>query len=306
MKTFNSILCVAFLLFVGATVISCSKDDGIEPLPDWWFEEEGGSDSGDKDLVSLETADNIVVAHRGGSTEAGEKANPDNSFASLRYAISLNCYASECDIYWTSDNNVIVAHADSKCQINGLYPWEHTLAEIQAAGKLSNGETVPSLGDYLDVLLKESKCTKLWMDIKNITYPSTLTKHTISACKRACEIITQKKANNCVEFICTGNSTVMASSFLYATTAGIPIGWMSASSPSVYSGNGYRWANLSYTYMTHDGGVLSVESFLNAGIKLSVFVIDDTTLMDYYISYGSKLKAITTNYPKVLLRKMGR
>lgn len=44
---------------------------------------------------------NRVVAHRGGSTEAGTRQFPDNSVAALNYAIGLGCYASECDIYLT-------------------------------------------------------------------------------------------------------------------------------------------------------------------------------------------------------------
>ena len=68
---------------------------------------------------------------------------PDNSLASLRYAIGQGCYGSECDIYWTKDDNVVVAHADGQCRINGMHPWEHTLAELRAGGGLSNGEQLP-------------------------------------------------------------------------------------------------------------------------------------------------------------------
>ena len=113
--------------------------------------------------------DNIVVAHRGGSKEAGL---PDNSIAALRYAKSLGCYASECDIYWTKDDNVVVAHADKNCQINGLHPWEHTLEELRAAGRLKNGEPLPSLEEYIAECMREQdgkpSCTRLWLDLSLI------------------------------------------------------------------------------------------------------------------------------------------
>ena len=114
--------------------------------------------SAELDVKPIQKADNIVVAHRGAVNEFGV---PDNSLASLRKAISLNCYGSECDIYWTKDNNVIVAHANDECKINGLYPWENTVAQLRSAGKLSNGENLPTLQEYIEVAVKEGKCTKL-------------------------------------------------------------------------------------------------------------------------------------------------
>jgi glycerophosphoryl diester phosphodiesterase len=297
------------LLIVGMalslTVLSsCSKDSGSGALPDNWFDKDSTGTVTDKTPTPAK-CDNIVVAHRGGSTEAGTTANPDNSLAALRYAMALKCYASECDIYCTSDNQVIVAHGDAECKVNGLHPWEATLAQIRAVGNLANGEQIPTLGDMLDVVMTSGSCTKLWLDIKNITSPSTLTKYPIEACKKACEIITAKKAKNFVEFICTGNYTVMASSFLYATSAGVPVGWMSNSAASVYVGKGYSWANLSIDYMTKGGGERTIDEFTKAKVALSIFVVDSDDDMTYYANNASKLKAITTNYPKKLLVKMG-
>ena len=51
-----------------------------------------------------------VVAHRGGYQEC---ARPDCSISSLKYAIMLRCFASECDIVLTGDNDVLVAHPQS-------------------------------------------------------------------------------------------------------------------------------------------------------------------------------------------------
>ena len=115
----------------------------------------------------------IVVAHRGGAKELGE-AVPDNSIASLDYAMSLGCYASECDIYMTTDRRVIVAHVDGEGMVNGYYPFMATLDELRAAGTLSNGEDIPTLEEYLDHVMKKGSCTRLWLDIKNVTKPSTL------------------------------------------------------------------------------------------------------------------------------------
>ena len=283
----------------------------------------------DGEAKPLQKANNIVVAHRGAyKAYSGNGALPHNSIASLRRAISLGCYGSECDIYWTKDNNVVVVHADSKtCKINGLYPWESTVAQLRNAGKLSNGEQLPTLQDYLEVLIEESKCTKLVLDIKNITVPDTISdskraSYCINACKRAIEIIQQMGAQEYVEFICTGNSTVMTGCAPLCEAAKIEIGWMANEPASTYKRKkgtnynyAYHWANLSLEYMndgilyddnTAEQGKRTIDEFVNKGIAISVYNVDTDEQMNYYIQNASKLRCICTNYPKTLLDKMGK
>lgn len=288
------------LAFIAAGLLclsSCGKDT-VDPGPVW----PDGPDTPEEVSDKPGDCGNIVVAHRGGASEAG-KAYPDNSMASLQYAMSLKCYACECDIYWTKDDNVVVAHADADYKINGLHPWEATLAEIRKAGNLENGEMVPDLEMYLDEVMKKGSCTRLWLDIKNIVgkpdYP-------IKAAKKACEIIKAKKAKNFVEFICTSNATVMTSSYSFATASGVNIAWMANKPASEYLQKTYKWANLSTEFMKQGGGERTVEEFTQAGIAFSVFNADDDATMNHYISYAPTMKAICTNYPKKLLTKMGK
>ena len=295
---------------VAATAVfaaSCEKDNWPDQ-PDWSTITPPDQPTGPSEKPS--ECDNIVVAHRGGSSECGQ---PDNSIASLTYAMELGCYGSECDIYWTKDDNVIVAHADSQCRINGYRPWEATLAEIRKAGNLKNGEPIPTLEEYIDKVMEKKPdgtayCTRLWLDIKNITVPSTKTQYPIAATRRACEIIVEKNAQNFVEFICTGNATVMAASFTYANAAGVNIGWMANYAVLEYISRGYKWANLSLEYM-NDGthtGARTIREFTDKGVEISVFNADDDADMNYYVNQSANLKAICTNYPDRLLRKMGK
>lgn len=240
-----------FSLTAAALLLFACTDDEWPAQPDW-SQIPNPDEEVDDGLLKPAACTNNIVAHRGGATEC--KA-PDNSLASLRYAIGQGCYGSECDIYWTKDDNVVVAHADGQCRINGMHPWEHTLAELRAGGGLSNGEQLPSLEDFLGEVMKEGCPTRLWLDIKNITYPSTLTEYAINAARRSCEIATEMGAKHFVEFICTGNTTVMKSAFAYAGAAGIPIGWMSNRPAGEYVGLGYSWANLSAaSYMSAEAG----------------------------------------------------
>ena len=262
---------------------------------------------------------NKVVAHRGGATECGY---PDNSRAALRYAMNLGCYASECDIYWTSDNDVIVAHADSKDQVNGMNPWEHTAAEIIAAKRLSNYERIPTLSEYIDIVMETGSKTKLLLDIKMIDNPSVDYDHPAKAALRAIEIIQEKNAQNFCEFICTSYEGVMSRIAPAIKASGIPCGWMNGSiSASTFKSKGYTdWANLNTRdhFKLGSGedqgtGYRTITEYKNAGLQLSVFHIDkqsgnssavytDATVQLYLDEY-QYLRCITTNYPAWLLQK---
>ena len=244
--------------------------------------------------------DNTIIAHRGGSAEAGKSSTPDNSIASLKYAMSLGCYASEADIYWTKDNKIIIAHADSNCKINGLYPWESTLAQLQAAGKLSNGETLPSLEDYIRTVMVQGSKTKICLDIKAITKPTTHHEESVKACQRACEIIVEMGAQNFCEFICSGYEAIVKNCAKYANAAGIDIGAMGNFSASKYKGWGYTWHNRDKGY---DIPADKINSYINAGMEVSVFTIDSDADWALINSYYKTLRGITTNYPKKFLSK---
>ena len=306
---------ISTALLVLAQAIFCVSCEDERAIPDAKPGTGTGGGGGSTEVVvSTEPAPapNKVVAHRGGSTECGQ---PDNSRASLKYAQFLKCYASECDIYWTKDNNIVIAHADGSCKINGLHPWEATLDEIRKAGVLKNGETIPTLEDFLDIVMVEGRCTKLWLDIKNITSPSTLTDYPIKAVQRACEIIKSRKAEKWCEFICTGNTTVGRAAAACMAAYNIPVGWMANLDPASHKGYGYSWANLSTTYMNPYGtGSRTITEFVNAGMEFSVFNVDKAKgdgnavyseeAVNYYVSQYPKLKAICTNYPQWLISKI--
>ena len=300
-----------FALFTACAiaVLSCSKVEIPQPKTGPGGNEEEQPEG--EFTTEPATCTNHVVAHRGGSRESGI---PDNSRAGLKYTMSLKCYAMECDIYWTKDNNVIIAHATETYYVNGLKPWEHTLTEIRKAGMLANGETIPVLEDFLDIVQVEGNCTKLCLDIKNLD--GSLTAYPIKAVQRACEIIKSRKAEKFCEFICTGNETVAAGAANCMTVYGIPVGWMANKAPAGHKAKGFSWANLSAkSYMTPYGdGERTIDEFKNAGMQISVFNIDrqagdgnavyEDAAVNYYVGRYADLRFICTNYPKWLLSKL--
>lgn len=252
------------------------------------------------------TANNNIVAHRGGASEANL---PDNSIASLEYAIGLRCYASECDIYITADKKVIVAHADGKGQINGLYPYEATYNEISNKGTLDNGEKIPLLEDYLSAAVKRGSCTKVWLDIKKVTAPVFNPAHSISACKEACRIITDRGIQDWVEFICTGEEQVIDACISMCHDAGINIAWMAGGNPDKYVAKGITWANISTDNINDLTSTASygISDYLEKGISFSVFNIDKTDNYDVLNKkFGNRIKAICTNNPKKILEHIDK
>lgn len=112
-----------------------------------------------KNRNKIEFANNPVIAHRG----AWKAKNlPQNSIASLKEAIALGCIGSEFDVRMTSDNILVVTHDE---KYNNLVVEETTYAEL-SKHKLSNGETLPTLKQYLLAGMKNNSATGLVCEIK--------------------------------------------------------------------------------------------------------------------------------------------
>lgn len=87
-------------------------------------------------------------------------------------------------------------------------------------GKLSNGELLPTLEEFIDVAL-HAGTTRLWLDVKRIEVggATSNTAESVKACSRACEIIREKKAQHFCEFIVSGNAAIWAGCYSAAQLA---------------------------------------------------------------------------------------
>lgn len=107
----------------------------------------------------LKFADNPVVAHRGAWKAMGY---PENSIAALNHAIKLNCTGSEFDVWMTADDSLIVNHDPKHVE---LAVEESPYAELNKF-KLSNGENLPTLREYLKAGMQNNTSTRLVLEIK--------------------------------------------------------------------------------------------------------------------------------------------
>ena len=298
---------VKYLTFLAASLLLLGCDGEKRPSqPDWsQFPKPGEQESAMKPAP----CDNKIVAHRFGARECGA---PDNSVEGLRYAMSLGVYGAECDAYVTKDNEVIIAHANGVCEVNGRVPYKTNLADIRAAGKLSNGETLPTLDELLDIVMDEKNPTRLVVDIKRIDYPTNNPEPVINCAKRICEIVKEKKAENFVLLLCTGfDNNAMKSAWDYAQQAGLEIAMNTSKPADEMIRLGFNWVNLAATQIGGDAGgsgyVPSITPYLEAGINVSFYNLDkqagdgnavySSKAVKWYQSNYALLKTLCTNYP---------
>lgn len=299
------------VLLSAALIQGCTNEDW-PAQPDWSIIPNLSEITDDGYLKPL-AANNIVVAHRGGSSESGL---PDNSIAGLRYCIEAGIYGCECDVYYTADNDVIVAHASLDYKVNGLTPWGHTVAEIRSAGVLANGEQIPRLRELLDVAVDKDSHTKLFLDIKKLDANHL---NYISLCaKRIAEIVTEAGASHFVTILCTGtNDNVMKSAKTYAEQAGCDYQVNTGKTIKQLSVLGLDWGNYPTSYLVSEfggSGGIDPNEFPMAGMSISVFFLDkkkyneysitDESMIDHYIANRSLFRTLCSNYPLWLAEKM--
>lgn len=113
----------------------------------------------------IKSSPNPVVAHRG-----AWKTNhlPENSIASLKQAIVLYCTGSEFDVRMTADDSLVINHDPA---FNGLVIEKTNYAAL-ITHKLSNGEKLPTLREYLSAGVENNLSTTLVVEIK----PSDISK----------------------------------------------------------------------------------------------------------------------------------
>jgi glycerophosphoryl diester phosphodiesterase len=110
-------------------------------------------------VQQLTFASNPVVAHRGAFKA---KNHPENSIAALREAIQLQCTGSEFDVRMTADDSLIINHDPD---------YHEMIIEKTSYGELSklplsNGETLPTLRQYLRAGMERNRQTRLVLEIK--------------------------------------------------------------------------------------------------------------------------------------------
>lgn len=231
--------------------------------------------------------ENIVVAHRG----AWKKNNlSQNSIASLKQAIALKCAGSEFDVNMTADDSLVIFHDPI---YNNLTIEKTNYADL-ISFKLSNGEKLPTLREYIKEAKKKNHSTKMICEIK----PSVIsTERGQLVATKAVKLIQELKAKQMVIYI----------SFDYDILKQIVKINPKASTqylkgdidPEQIKADGITGVDYQISaFKKHPDWI---ESAKKNNIDLNVWTVDNADGMDWAIANG--FNYITTDEPELLIEK---
>lgn len=144
---------------------------------------------GNIDIIAASTIAIPAIAHRG-----DHNGVPENSRASLKEALKNNYYGSETDVWKTEDGRLMVNHDPS---YNGVTIRTSNYAQCQNL-KLSNGEKMPTLDEFLQIMKETTSPTKLIIEIKEASGVATYNE---SAAQKTVELVKQYGVEDKVEYI---------------------------------------------------------------------------------------------------------
>lgn len=139
-----------------------------------------------------------AIAHRG-AYGSGDK---ENSRESLKEALKNNYYGSETDVWMTKGGRLMVNHNPDR---NGDPIRELTYAQCKDF-TIGNGETMPTLDDFLKIMQETTSPTKLIIEIKEakkITGESESARiqYNKNAAEKTVELVKQYGVEDKVEYI---------------------------------------------------------------------------------------------------------
>lgn len=208
-----------------------------------------------------------IIAHRGYWKTEG---SAQNSIRSLERANEIKVYGSEFDVHLTADNVPVVFH-DRKIEGKDIQTTPY--AELKDL-KLPNGETLPTLEQYLDRAKKLRK-TKLIFELKSHATPQ----RDREAAKIAVDMVNGKKLTKRTEYIAF---SLEAAKELHRL------------SPKQLKELGF--AGLDYNYKVMQKHPEWFAEAKDLKLKINVWTVDDPQIMKEMIE--NRVDFLTTDYPE--------
>jgi glycerophosphoryl diester phosphodiesterase len=225
-----------------------------------------------------------VIAHRGYWKVEG---SAKNSISSLENAQKLAIYGSETDVHLTSDGKVIVNHDDT---IQG-HDISSTPLAILKTLKLSNGEALPTLEEYL-IQTRREKNMRLIIEIKN-KKDTLLEQQTVKA---VVDLVRKMKMNKVVEYI---SFSMNACKALLQFKAGAPIAYLAgkdgALTPAELKKIGLSGLDYHHSVLTKNPEWIAEAHSL--GLTVNAWTVNDPAGIRKLIDLG--VDFITTDEPVI-------
>ncbi|WP_235832346.1 glycerophosphodiester phosphodiesterase family protein [Flavobacterium zhairuonense] len=235
-------------------------------------------------FASCNAQKNAIVAHRG----AWKKNNlPENSIASLRHAIDLKLPGSEFDVWRTADDSLVINH---DAHFNKLLIEQTNYADL-IKFKLSNGEKLPTLYEYISEGIKNNKHTLLVCEIK----PSEISKERgQKTAVMAVEVIKKLKADKKTCYISFDYDILKQIRAIDSKTS---LQYLEGNkSPIEVKAD--KINGVDYHYSVFQKHPEWIQEAKDNKIILNAWTVNDAKDMDWIIA--QKFNYITTNEPELL------
>jgi len=225
-----------------------------------------------------------VIAHRG----AWKNTNvPENSIAALHHAIRLGCYGSEFDVHMSADSVPFVLHDHS---IQGIHIEKTNAADLSKI-KLSNGESLPTLEEYLLAGKSQNK-TRLILEIKS----SSISKErSLALTKKCVDMVNKIGVADLTDYIAFDFDVCLQVKKL-ALTAHVQY-LNGDKTPEQLATAGLDGFDYHFSVLKRNETWLAAAHKLN--LTTNAWTVNDEETMRWLINH--KVKMITTNEPEKLI-----
>ncbi len=225
-----------------------------------------------------------IIAHRGAWKKAGL---PQNSIASLRHALEIGCDGSECDVWLTSDDIVVVNHDPNFYGVKIETASYRQLLEKQHP----NGERIPTLEEYVDAMNHFPKA-RLLIEIK----PSQVAlQRSLESAKSAVEKVKEIGVGDCVDYISFESAVLHEILTLDASARVAYLG--GDKSPKQLQDDGFWGADYHHWALRAHPNWL--KEFHACGLTLNSWTVNSAQTMRWLLDEGADF--ITTDEPELLL-----
>jgi glycerophosphoryl diester phosphodiesterase len=230
---------------------------------------------------------NKVVAHRGAWKNTGAT---ENSIASLKHAVAIGCEGSEFDVHMSSDS-VLFIHHDPVFQ--GMKIEETPSATLKTL-KLENGETLPTLDEYLAEGMKQQK-TRLVLEIK----ASVISKERgIALADKVLDLVHAMHAEGWVDYI-SFDYDICKEVIKRAPYA--KVSYLNGDkSPAELAAD--HFYGLDYHIKVLKSHPTWIKEAKSNKLNVNVWTVNEEADMDFFLKEGADV--ITTNEPELLIKKL--
>jgi glycerophosphoryl diester phosphodiesterase len=231
---------------------------------------------------------NSVVAHRGAWKKNGL---PENSIASLKQAIALKCAGSEFDIRMSADDSLVINHDPDH---HGMVIEKTNYAELVTV-KLSNGEKLPTLREYLQAGTVNNNSTKLIAEIK----PSGISKERAKLiAEKVLKLVNEMQVNERMVYISFDYDILKR---IHEIDPGAITQYLEGNkSPDELNADGISGAD--YHFSVFRNKPEWIASAKKNGLQLNAWTVNNADDMDWLLQNG--FDQITTNEPELLFERI--